>query len=98
MRRASRTVPPFVPYLCAALLWAEIVPAAHGGDRPAYTGRRLAEALDHLRAPGLALIYSSDLVPPHMVVTVEPTAGRPRRLLHQLLAPLGLQSPDGPAG
>ena len=98
MRRASRTVPPFVPYLCAALLWAGIVPAAYGGDRPAYTGRRLAEALDDLRARGLALIYSSDLVRPDMVVTVEPTAGRPRRLLDQLLAPFGLQSRDGPAG
>jgi len=98
MRRASRTVPRFVPFLCAAVLWAGFPPAAYGGDRPGYAGRRLVEALDDLRARGLALIYSSDLVRPDMVVTVEPTAGPPRRLLDQLIAPFGLQSRDGPGG
>src|SRR5207245_6437666 len=93
---ASRTVPRFVPFLCAALLWAGFLPAAYGGDRPGYAGRRLADALDDLRARGLALVYSSDLVRPDMVVTVEPAGGRPRRLLDQLLTPFGLESRDGP--
>jgi len=104
MRRASRgarrVYPPFLcgAVLCAAVLWAGLPPPAYGGDFRGYPGRRLVEALDDLRAQGLAIIYSSDLVRPDMVITAEPDAGSPRRLLDQLLAPFGLEGQDGPAG
>src|SRR5437773_12033504 len=98
MRRASRTAPRVFPILCAAVLWAGFPPAAHGGDRAGYAGRRLVEALDDLRARGLALIYSSDLVRPDMVVTVEPPARPPRRLLGQLIAPVGPAARRRPGG
>jgi len=70
-----------------------------GADRaPHRSGRELVDVLDEMRSGGLGLIYSSDLVHPGMLVTVEPTARSPRRVLDQVLAPFGLVSRDGPGG
>ena len=77
-------------------------PACPGfpGDRahPAYAGRPLVEALEALRACGLKLIFSSDLVRPDMVVEAEPSDGPPRQILDHLLASFGLEAREGPLG
>jgi len=61
-------------------------------------GRLLSEALDDLRARGLNVVYSSDLVRPDMVVGTEPSALDPRLVLDRLLSPFGLEARDGPGG
>jgi hypothetical protein len=71
---------------------------SHPGHAPGFAGLPLAEALDDLKAQGLDLIFSSDLVRPDMLVASEPTARAPRRVLEQLLAPFGLATRNGPGG
>lgn len=63
-----------------------------------YRGRPLREILDELRAGGLPLVYSSALVTEEMVVASEPRSSEPRRLVDEILAPLGLEARDGPGG
>lgn len=65
---------------------------------PRYHGRPLAEALTDLQERGLGVIFSSDLVKPHMRVRSEPTASSLHRILDQMLAPHGLTSQVGPRG
>ncbi len=98
MSDASKAARPVHSFLCAALVWAVVLPAAYGGDSKGYARRRLVEVIDDLRAGGLSIIYSSDLVRPDLTITVEPPAGPPRRLLDHVLAPFGLEARDGPAG
>lgn len=72
---------------------------AAGDRRPCeYAGRPLIEALDDLRARGLNLIFSSDLVRPDMIVEAEPPVAAPRQVLDRLLGAFGLEARDGPAG
>lgn len=66
--------------------------------RAAYAGRPLARVLEELRAAGLRLVYSSDLVGPDLRVESEPRAVAPRDILDELLAPHGLQALEGPGG
>jgi outer membrane receptor protein involved in Fe transport len=80
-------------------------PASPGCARPTgdrrsceYAGRPLVDVLNDLRARGLKLIFSSDLVRPDMVVEDEPPVAAPRQILGRLLAPFGLEARDGPAG
>jgi hypothetical protein len=54
--------------------------------------------LEELRAGGLNLIYSSDLVRPGMRVRSEPRAGDKAALLEEILAPHGLIARPGPGG
>ena len=61
-------------------------------------GLPLERALEALRAEGLAIIYSSDLVQSWMTVTVSPSSPDPLEALTQILAPLGLSTRPGPAG
>jgi hypothetical protein len=70
------------------------------GDCPScvYAGRPLVEALNDLRALGLNLIFSSELVRPEMVVQSEPPSAPPRQVLDRILAPFGLEARDGPGG
>ena len=69
------------------------IPASGGvgteGD-PRYACWMLEEALEDLRAQGLELIYSSDLVRARMQITAAPAAGAPRQVLDEILAPFGL--------
>src|SRR5438552_4052803 len=58
-----------------------------GTESCAYAGRPLVEVLGELRALGLNLIFSSNLVRPDMVVAAEPPVTTTRRLLDHLLAP-----------
>src|SRR5215470_2037674 len=94
---------PNAPRRCLSILltlWVCASGAAGAAPRVAYlyTGRPLTEALDDLRARGLRLIYSGDLVHPDMIVPAEPRSRSPRKALDQLLAPFGLRSQDGPEG
>src|SRR5262245_38310315 len=63
-----------------------------------YVGRPLIAALEDLRARGLNLIFSSDLITHDMIVATEPSIAAPRQILRQLLSPFGLAAEDGPAG
>jgi len=73
--------------------------AAGGSDPPrGFEGRPLAEALETLRARGLNLIFSSEIVRPGLVVAEEPTSPDPRTALDQILAPFGLRARDGASG
>ena len=78
-----------------ALLLACLASAAHAAD---YQGLTLEQALERLRAQGLPLFYSSDLVKPWMRVEREPVTTEPRALLAELLAPHGITTADGPDG
>ncbi len=64
----------------------------------AYKGRLLTEVLEELKSAGLALFYSTAVVRPDLRVTVEPSSAEPRAVLDQILAPLGFQAKEGPAG
>jgi outer membrane receptor protein involved in Fe transport len=63
-----------------------------------YRGQSLQAALEQLRAGGLELFYSSDVVKPWMRVEHEPRAIEPKALLGEILAPHGITWTDGPDG
>ncbi len=67
-------------------------------EAAAYQGETLEQVLEQLRAGGIALFYSSDLVKPWMRIEREPTATEPRALLIEILAPHGITVSDGPDG
>lgn len=77
---------------CACIsLWcasASTVAAAS----PPYQGQLLAEVLEALRAQGLDLLYSSQLVLPDMRVASEPRGQTPAALLAEILVPHGLEA------
>lgn len=79
-----------LPWLLALL--------AGAAEAAAYRGMPLEAALEELRAAGLELLYSSDLVKPWMRVAVEPQAAEPRARLEEILAPHGIRVTDGPGG
>jgi outer membrane receptor protein involved in Fe transport len=83
--------------LLAALATAAAAPPAAEEGRP-YLGRPLAEVLEELRAGGLNLIYSSDLVTDELRVLAEPPSRTPRKVLRELLLPHGLRARRGPGG
>ena len=70
-----------------ALLLALLAAAAEAAS---YRGLPLEAVLERLRAGGLELLYSSDLVKPWMRVEREPRASEPRALLAEILAPHGI--------
>lgn len=61
-------------------------------------GKPLSDALDDLHARGLNLIYTSAVVEPGMTIEREPKAKEPRKILDEILAPLGLAARDDPSG
>jgi len=63
-----------------------------------YRGLPLEAVLEKLRADGVGILYSSDLVKPWMRVEREPRAVEPRALLAEILAPYGITVEDGPQG
>ncbi|MBT8051567.1 MAG: TonB-dependent receptor [Gammaproteobacteria bacterium] len=64
---------------------------------PPYEGRPVQTVLEELRAGGLELVYSSNLVRPNMRVTTEPLVLDPVGLAGEILGPheLGLQAING---
>jgi len=63
-----------------------------------YLGRRLVDVLQELQERGLELIFSSAVVDEALRIETEPSADDPRRLLDEILPPLGLKAQDGPSG
>jgi outer membrane cobalamin receptor len=81
----------------AALAVAAAAPA-HGAEGRPYLGRPLVEVLEEMRADGLNLIYSNDLVTDDLLVLAEPPSRTPRKVLRELLLPHGLRARKGPGG
>ncbi len=63
-----------------------------------YVGRRVVDVLRELQSEGLNLVFTSALVPPELIVAIEPTSGDPSRRLEQILAPHDLTTRAGPQG
>lgn len=93
---AHRHVPVPLPTRIACVMLAAVPGLAWAA--PPYLGQTLDAALDDLKSRGLHLVYSSETVPPTLVVTREPPAGDPVEVLKALLAPLGLEARPVGAG
>jgi len=52
-----------------------------------YVGRFVAGVLDDIRASGIAIVYSSRLVPPDLRVTIEPIATNALAIAEEILRP-----------
>ena len=83
---------------CLALLTAGAAAFPDDTQAPRYAGRPLVEVIEQLRATGLKILYSSAVVGPDLRVAAEPAATEPRRILDEILAPLGLLAQEGPEG
>ena len=82
---------------CAiALLLLSCPPA--GGAEPPWQGQPLREYIDFLRAGGLRIIYSTDLVLDEYRLAEEPAGADPEADLRAAVAPFGLAIASGPAG
>ena len=83
--------------LVISLLLAATVVAQ--SDTPKkFAGRPLADVLKELQALHLNIVFSSELVKPEMRVASEPKSAVPRRILDEILRPLGLEVRSGPGG
>ncbi len=67
-----------------------LILTAAGVETPRYTGRPVVEVLGALRDNGLEFVYSSDLVPPTLIVSAEPRAREPLLVALEILAAQGL--------
>ncbi|HEX6900205.1 MAG TPA: TonB-dependent receptor [Thermoanaerobaculia bacterium] len=85
-------------FLLLGCLVPTTVPLSAAPPEPRYAGRTLESALLDLRARGLKIIFTSNVVRPDMQVQAEPSAAGPRQVLEQLLAPHGLTAREGPNG
>ncbi len=72
--------------------------AAPDGEATRFLGLRLDAALERLRDEGLNILFSSEFVPPTLVVASEPVGKSREEILDSLLAPHGLASARGPGG
>lgn len=66
------------------------------GAERGWAGRELAEVLRELQSEGVAVVFSSSLVPAGLRVEADPEGGEPRALLDELLTPHGLAVAEGP--
>lgn len=80
------------PLLVAILVVASA--AAHAQPAGPYRGRSVQSVIDELRAAGLPLAYSSNLVPSTLRVQSEPTSNEPLALAREILAAHGLAIRD----
>jgi len=81
--------------LAAASLSANAQPPDDTSDSPV-AGTALVDYLARLRAQGLVVIYSSELVPDSLLVESEPIGATPRIRLASVLSRLGLALERGP--
>ncbi len=65
--------------------------ASHAQAADSWTGRRLSSVLDELRADGLPLLYSSQIVSDELIITQDPAAILQLDRLRLALQPLGLE-------
>ena len=82
----------------ATLLVLSTLDASAAAQTHGYAGRPVAEVLRELQTPDLNIIFSSDLVPPTLLIKAEPKSATPRQLAQQILAPHGLALVTGPRG
>jgi len=82
----------------AVLVLVVCVSSALGSaaDPPSIAGLPLAEALAELQQQGLAIVFSSALLRPEMLVREEPREREPRAILDEILRPHGLEVHQGP--
>ena len=81
----------------AAALCPTPAPAA-ASPAPPWRGQPLLLALERIRGFGVPVVFSTAVVGPDVVVTIEPTATEPRAILDEILEPLGLAAQEGPGG
>ena len=73
-----------------------LVPLAAAAEAAAWRGLALEAVLEEMRAGGVEILYSSDLVKPWMRVEREPRAIETRSRLAEILAPHGITVASGP--
>jgi hypothetical protein len=73
-----------------------LVPLAATAEAADYRGVPIERVLEELRADGVQLLYSSDLVKPWMRVERAPQSTETRAMLSEMLAPYGISVQDGP--
>lgn len=76
------------------IIAASFVTAAEHGP---FLGRPVADVIEEFRGAGHPIVWSTNLVPADLLVTVEPTAAQPEEILKEILEPhaLGLQFDAG---
>ena len=84
----------FVQFVVAVAMIG--IPGDVVGQTPLYGGRPVAAVLQELQTSELRIIFSSDLVPPTLRVTNEPTGQDRRQIARQILEPHGLTLQQGP--
>jgi outer membrane receptor protein involved in Fe transport len=72
--------------------------ATAAAEATAWRGLPLQDVLEQLRAGGVEILYSSDLVKPWMRVEREPRVSDPRLRLAEAVRPHGIAVTDGPGG
>jgi hypothetical protein len=73
-----------------------VVLLAAAAEAAGYRGAQVEAVLEGLRADGVEILYSSDLVKPWMRVEHEPRATEPRAFLAEILSHHGIAVADGP--
>jgi len=85
-------------FVISVLLVTSATAAAQSSTPNKFAGRALADVLNELQALHLNIVFSSELVRPEMRVASEPKSSAPRRILDEILRPLGLEVTSGPGG
>ena len=88
MIRPGRCAKSIAVSLSATLALLVLAARAAAAD---WVGRPLAEALNALRSDGFSVIFSSQLVPDALRVTVEPRSGDAAEVATEILKPHGLE-------
>jgi outer membrane receptor protein involved in Fe transport len=82
-RRLSRST-------VVVLAWIACFATSYAQDAPTYRGRSLQSVVDEIRAAGLPLVYSTNLLTSELRVDSEPTATDPLGIVREILSPHGL--------
>ena len=73
------------------LAWIASCATVYAQNPPSYRGRSVQSVIDELRAAGLPLVYSTNLLTSDLLVDREPTASDPLAIVRELLSPHGLR-------
>lgn len=83
---------PVLRRLLCSLACAQFLAGAAGADdAPRYAGRPVVEVLEELADGGIDFVYSSELLPPDLMVEAEPQAREPLLVAREILAAHGLR-------
>jgi len=75
---------------------AALLAASAHGQSPADLGRPIVELIDEIREQDVRIVYSRELLPARLTITVVPRADKPFEQLREILAPHGLGVEIGP--